>query len=51
MNRFCKGVKTDQYKKTVGADFMEKEVTSSGGEAYVECVCVPWYILIPYVYI
>lgn len=32
ITRFAKGVKTDEYKKTIGTDFMEKEITlaSSG---------------------
>ena len=30
--RFCKGVYTDTYKKTIGVDFMEKDITQ---RAYV----------------
>jgi Ras-related protein Rab-23 len=34
MNRYCKGVMTDVYKKTIGSDFMEKDIVmeDSGDE-------------------
>lgn len=33
VNRFARGVMTDNYKKTIGTDFMEKEITvKSSGE-------------------
>ena len=35
IQRYCKGVFTHEYKKTIGVDFLEKtiEVEGSGGEA------------------
>ena len=34
INRFCKGTFTDQYKQTIGVDFLEKQINvKSAGES------------------
>lgn len=32
LTRYAKGVMTDGYKKTIGTDFMERDVTTKSGE-------------------
>ena len=32
ITRFAKGVMTDNYKKTIGTDFMEKEIDLDTGD-------------------